>query len=143
MGWKSDWLYGIIFAEFEKAWKQAQKEGKGEYGPASERMIISQYSGYSTEMPHCYGYLVKSWDYNGKSFELYDEPELDSCAEPAIQGMFYKQASGSFAVSENRRAGVITYVFGPRYGRGFLFDVIGQGEKGEIRMNPGSTQWIS
>lgn len=62
MGWKTDWLYQLVFEQFELAWDKAQQEGEGRFGPASARIVVSQFGeGEETGSPGmCKGHLSRS-----------------------------------------------------------------------------------
>lgn len=47
MGWKTDWLYSLIFAEVHRLWDCARRESErmgSDFGPAPGALIISEYS---------------------------------------------------------------------------------------------------
>jgi len=143
MGWKSDWLYHLIINEFRKAWKKAQKEGSGNFGPCSDEMIVYQYSGCDLNNSRCNGECLRAWIFNGDAFEAVSPDRVEKLKKSETQGMFYKQATGQFNISKNRRHVVLEYIFGPRYGRGYVFDVVGQGKKGCLQLKPGNAFWVS
>ena len=148
MGWHSDWLYGLIFAKFRDAWLKAQNEGRGHRDPASADMLISQYGDTQRSecAVRCRGEVLRRWMYCGDDFE--ELPEFKSSPDVnAAHGMFYEHAYGAFNISPDRKIIVLEYGFGPLYGRGFVYDVKGQGargrNKGTLTEKPDAPMWIS
>lgn len=145
MGWKTDWLYHLVFEQFEHAWAKAQKEGESRFGPASARLVISQYNErHEAGSPYyCRGGSSRSWNYAGRHWE--EETSSVECVaeDNAVHGMFYHTALGRFYISEDRKTVIIEYTFGPRYGRGFVFLVKGQGKAAELLPKPDSITWCS
>ncbi len=148
MGWRTDWLYGLIFAEFRAVWAKAQREGHGDHGPAPAEMLISEYreTRCSESAVRCCGGVLRHWQYRGESFEELAEPLEEPDCNP-VRGMFYARASGAFNVSPDRKTVVLEYWFGPRYGRGFVYDVQGQGTfgkgRGQLTDKPNVPMWVS
>lgn len=144
MGWKSDWLYALVLAKFERAWQQAQKQGQGRFGPASADMLISQSaeSDWGKVAVRCCGRVIRRWRYTGCSFEPVPTRTTMPDDNP-ICGMFYEHATGTFHISPDRKTVVLEYTFGPRYGRGFVYVVESQGHTGRLREKPDAPMWIA
>lgn len=146
MGWKSDWLYRIVFAEFEQAWKVAQKQGTGRFGPPSSELVVTQYGGTEASEDQrpigCRGDALRSWRYAGDDWEETTLPDFKTKPNP-IRGMYYERASGNFHISADRKTVVIEHVFGPRYGHGTAFLVHSQGPTAYLSPKPDAIGWVS
>lgn len=142
MGWKSDWLYQLIFKQYELAWAKAQRDGEGHFGPASARLRVCQLPEIDlSSVPLCRGEATRCWLYDGTGW-IIDDSSVPP-AEPTLQGMFFSEARGRFAISEDRKSLVIEFSFGPRYGRGFQYMVRGQGPSAVLAVDPNGTSWCS
>ena len=144
MGWKPDWLYRLVFEHFQRAWDKVQQEGEGRLGPASASLWVTQYSeAHAGASPYfCRGQPVRAWSYVGERWE--EVPAVECVADDnAVHGMFYHKAIGRFHISEDRKTVIIEYTFGPRYGRGFVLAVKGQGKTAELVPKSDSIMWWS
>ena len=132
MGWRSDWLYLLIFQEVEKAWKRATEEGAGRFGPPPTDFLLREMPEADWEHIRCRGDARQQWTYQG------GDPEPAPCdGEDADlgkrRGMFYERGLVEFFINADRKRVLFTYTLGPRYGRGWIFEVVGQGAKGMLR----------
>src|SRR5713101_5209298 len=104
MGWRTDWLYQLIFAEITRLWSRAQRQGtEGRYGPPPEFLRIREYDGADWELPGCLGPVVRAWAYRGTDFAICplieDEPK-----QSRVPGcMFYSRGTVGFHVRPDRR----------------------------------------
>lgn len=144
MGWKSDWLYRLVFQQFEQAWMKAQAEGASRFGPAPESLLVGQHSETIVDgvSPYCRGPIARKWCYAGGDWtEL--ESGRSTSVDHAVRGMFFQTAIGRFCISPDRMTVVIEYVLGPRYGRGFTLTVEGQGDSAVLMPETDSVMWHS
>jgi hypothetical protein len=58
------------------------------------------------------------------------------------RGMFYERGVVEFFIDTDRKRVLFTYTLGPRYGRGMIFRVVGQGTTGRLTPCAGPA-WIS
>jgi hypothetical protein len=143
VGWKSDWLYHIIFREVERVWAHTRREGEGTYGPAPDRFYIQQHSEYtSTSLLLCSGYILRLWSFDGSEFTLLPH-EKSGIYDTTIRGMFYIEGSIRFHITNDRKNVIWNAWFGPRYARGKAFCVIGQGKKATLEKATAFMEWIS
>ena len=144
MGWKSDWLYQLIFDQFERAWSQAQADGESRFGPASTSLLVGEYDKAVGDgsPPYCRGNVVRAWNFAGREWNSEAAAELLR-HNGSTHGMFYHTAMGGFCISADRKTVMIEYRFGPRYGRGFVFIVQGQGDTARLLPKPDSVIWHS
>lgn len=119
MGWQTDWLYQAIFNEYRRAWDKAQQEGRGQFGPASARLIVCEFSDADFERPTCRGDRIRVWTFAGIDFHFVPNAEFEELRSGEITGMFYTTAVAGFHITGDRKRVVLEYCFGPRYGRGF------------------------
>src|SRR5262244_3133916 len=86
MGWKSDWLYRLVFAQFEEAWTTAQKQGAGRFGPPSVQLFVSQFNeagANSDRAPiFCRGTALRTWHYAGHDWDETPLPDLKAKENP-------------------------------------------------------------
>ena len=138
MGWRSGWLHQLVFQEVKKIWQRAKNAGTGKFGPPPDALHICEMSDGDWERPQCSGDALRRWLYQG------DEPELvGDCADVGeLRGMFFQRGIVQFFIDPDRKRVLFTYILGPRYGRGMLFEVGGQGAQGKLTRCPGPA-WIS
>jgi hypothetical protein len=141
MGWQSDWLYQLIFDEVERVWKRARKDGAGRFGPPSTAFLISEMPEADWEHIRCHGDAHRQWTYKG------GDPEPAPCVVYDTdlgeqRGMFYERGVVEFFIDTDRKRVLFTYTLGPRYGRGMIFGVVGQGTKGRLTPCAGPA-WVS
>ena len=138
MGWKTDWLYRLVFQEFSCAWDRAQGEGGDTSGRPPVALHVTEHDDVCPEGPaFCCGEPIRSWDFAGEGWE--EVPLRERTPDDrAVHGMFVRVAVGSFHISEDRKTMAVEYVFGPRYGHGSIFAVRGQGKRAKLVPKPGS-----
>ena len=142
MGWQSDWLYQLVFDEVDRVWHRAIKDGAGRFGPAPTTLLISEMRDADWENARCRGDAHRQWTYQGGQPELVPLAEDGAVDVGEQRGMVYERAAVTFCIDCDRKRIVFNYTLGPRYGRGMVFAVIGQGAKG--RLSPtGGTMWVS
>lgn len=148
MGWRTDWLYRLVFCELTQQWRRAQAAAVGR--PVDDRpdhLLVQQCDRVDVERVLCLAPVRRTWalDANGvrEAGALPLTPGVDgpSPHHSAAPGLFYRQARARFHLTNDRRRVVITSVFGPRYGRGLVFDVHGQGRRG--RLSPCGAGWVA
>jgi hypothetical protein len=143
MGWQSDWLYQLIFDEVETVWGRAIKDGAGQFGPAPTAFIVSEMRDADwEEHPRCRGDAHRQWTFQGGKPETLDRAAGSQIDLGKRRGMFYERGGVWFCIDTDRRRVLFTYTLGPRYGRGMIFDVVGQGAKGKFRPG-GRFVWCS
>jgi hypothetical protein len=151
MGWKSDWLYGLVFQQVAAVWNDCMRTGKGRYGPPPERFLVTECSTANWDMPFCTPPIVRAWHYNdsGVLSQPLPNPEaLFPATAPAHpDSMFFATGDMRFHITPERTLIVFSYLVGPRYGRGRVYRVIGQGTRGTVkgRLDPaeGYNEWVA
>jgi hypothetical protein len=142
MGWRTDWLYRLVFYELTEQWHRAQTAAS-ERPHADERpdhMLVQQCDRVDVERALCIVPVRRTWslDANGvrESGALPLPLDVDgpSPSHAEAPGLFYRQARARFHLTSDRRRVVVTTVFGPRYGRGLVFSVHGQGRRGRLSL---------
>ena len=142
MGWKSDWLYRLVFNYLELAWTTAQRDGECRFGLAPTLLRVTEFFAYTDGQQ--FASLCqpqRCWVYNG--FEWREEEMLERYPVNSVFGMFYIEVRGGFFISADRKKVVIEYRFGPRYGRGGVFVVHGQGTRATLLPKLDSIGWVS
>ena len=143
MGWQSDWLYHLIFGEAAKLWTQAQKEGSGKFGPVPNRFYIQQCAGVDWGQLFCHPPILRVW-----TFDATTEPALIAAVpfptpDRAVCGMFFVDGSVRFHIADDRKRVGWNHFLGPRYGRGKVFRVRGQGQTATLEQDPAFGEWVS
>jgi hypothetical protein len=140
MGWQSDWLYQLVFAEVGRVW--ADIADGSEFGPPPIALVVREMAEADWDGPHCAGEVRRQWLYRGGEPEPVP-PQGESGADVgARRGMFYERGTVAFHVAPDRRRVLFTFTLGPRFGRGLILGVEGQGAGGRLCPGPGP-QWKS
>ena len=144
MGWRTDWLYGLVFREIERIWARARKEGAdGRFGPAPDFLVVRQYAGANWIEPECAPPVLREWVYSGGELEPRPPTDSDKPAPLVRRGMFWDVGAVRFHIAPDRKRVVLTFQIGPLYGRGHAFRVGGQGKTSVLERDPDSRAWIS
>lgn len=142
MGWQSDWLYQLVFDQVKKVWDRAIRDGAGRFGPPPNSLLISQMSDADWEQVRCRGDIRRQWTYQGSEPEPLTRAAGDDTDLGERRGMFYERGAVAFCIDSDRKRVLFTFTLGPRYGRGLIFGVVGQGAKGRLGPSPGP-MWVS
>lgn len=142
MGWRSDWLYHLLFREIERVWNMTRREDQGRYGPAPARFFIEQYSDYTTNILLCSGTLLRVWSFDGSEFTLRSR-DTRLTYDYTVGGMFYHDGIIQFHILTTRKQIIWNSWFGPLYARGMAFRVIGQGKSATLQKDSSFVQWVS
>lgn len=143
MGWRTDWLYRLVFAEVARVWARAQKEGEGRYGPPPDFLLIQQRADADWDQAQCLGPVLREWMYGGADFEPRSPMDADAVPPATRRGMFYDRGCVQFHITADRKKVLFTFQIGPLYGQGMVFRVRGQGKCGAIDQHPDAHGWIS
>ena len=138
MGWKSDWLYDLVFQEVARVWEQSRKESAS-LGPPPSSFRVLEYPKGDWDGPHCRGQVQRAW--------LYDEAglqpaEIDEDHKLVVQNAMYDVGVVHFHIAPSRKQVVFEFVLGPLYGRGRILDVVGQGSRGTLKRSM-NREWVS
>src|SRR5262245_52015040 len=111
MGWRSDWLYQVIFDEVEKVWKRAAKDGAGHFGPPPTGFVIREMLEADWEHIRCGGDVRRQWTYQG------GRPEPAACVADDTdlgeqRGIFYERGVVEFFIDANRKRVLFSYILG-------------------------------
>jgi hypothetical protein len=149
MGWKTDWLHGLIFQEITKL--AAVTGGVlATVGPPPTLFHVLEFSDADWETVHCRGSVKFRWTVtNGELAEV--RPSLltpsdayDLIVPSPIKATYFVEAVFAFHIATDRKRVAFTYYFGPRYAHGQILGVSGQGKTGTLDRNPfGPREWIS
>ncbi len=148
MGWKSDWLYKLIFKEIEAVWLAALREHKTALnrnqhpGKLLERLIVQECENANWNFPGCLDPVIRQWIYDGIGFSLASTDEISAPESHVDQGMFHTTGRIRFHIDSPRKRIVLTYVLGPLHGRGKILQVRGQGKRARLEA-AGGPAWVS
>ena len=138
MGWKSDWLYGLIFKEVAAVWKRSQNED-ATLGPSPFALHVLECAEGDFEGPHSHD-VVRRWIYDQSGLR---PAELDESSERSVQGSMYDIGTVWFHVTTTRKLVCFGFCLGPLYARGHVFEVVGQGARGRLRISGKHVRWVS
>lgn len=95
------------------------------------KLLVVEYMKAVRKTEHFYSKTyVMSWDYHfGK--EIKERLSKDEDDNPTI-GMYFSRARASFYYDLERRKAFVDIHMGPRYGRGFVYDIECKDEKIEL-----------
>jgi hypothetical protein len=146
MGWKSDWLYNLIFREVETLWERARREARDSpelFGPGPTALLVDECSGMDWDQVYCLKPDTRHWVYDGEAFQ----PSADGQRwEPDLttpRHAFFRIGSVRFHVAPDRKRVGLAIILGPLYGRGFVFTVHGQGRTARLVKDQHANWWAS
>jgi len=144
MGWRMDWLYRLIFQQVRFVWEQMHKEGAdGRYGVPPDYLLVQQCREADGNKAHCLSPVLHPWRYEETGLAELSPLEAQPEAPVTIRGMFYTVGVVRFHIAEKRDRVTFEFVLGPRYGRGRVWQVRGQGATGKLIPDTDAVGWIS
>ena len=126
---------------FDKLKKQ-EESYTGKFGRFPETAYI-YYCGSSLQKPTDHfdaSQRLRAWRLSGEGYEQLPDAQQDAQTKP-WSGMYYLTGVFAFCISEDGRTAKINMWLGPRYGRGFVYDV--NDEWGAAFLTNQRTQWAS
>jgi len=145
MEWRTDWLYALIFAEVRRVWYRAQHDavsGGAAFGSAPNLFVVSEYEKGDPSKSRCFAPAKRRWHFRGgDDFGLLDGDVTTVVSGGRPQGMFYDVGRVGFFITEDRRLVVFEYILGPRYARGILLEVEGQGRGARLNPSGEGVRW--
>ena len=143
MSWKSDWLYCLIFKEFEKAWLKAIHLSDSALPVDTFNLFLTEHNtpDFNDEAKKFGRKRVRSWLLTQNGWVETSPTEYVATYE--MIGNLYRWGFARFHICEDRKKVALEYVFGPLYGRSFEMIVSGQGKTGELYHNPNASERIS
>lgn len=139
MGWQTDWLYQLVFQEVADIWQRSRNFNE-QLGAPPTSLRVYEFAQADWDGPHCRGKANRAWQYD-ETAGLQPSEVIDE-QQPTIQGAMYDVGVVRFHIATSRKQVLFEYVLGPRYGRGHIFDVEGQGSRGELKRSM-NRQWVS
>jgi hypothetical protein len=144
MGWRTDWLYQLLFREVMRIWTRAQKEGETALmGPAPDFLLIQQCADADWENALCRTPVLREWIFRGTTIEAQPLSDSQSTPRPVRRKAFFDYGIVCFHVTTDRKRVLWTYQLGPLYGRDEVLRVRGQGKRGSLERVLGSICWTS
>ena len=148
MGWKTDWLYRLVFSEVARLWNRASKEAasspEGGVSPP-DAFFIREFTQGDTKNSRCLPPVRRQWIYRGgESFEQIANIEADKLkADETIRSMFYAIGSIAFHITPDRKQVILVHILGPRYGKACVYLVQGQGSQGRLSPEENAIIWVA
>lgn len=139
VGWRTDWLYRLIFSEVESLWNRIRADREdGLVTP--EYLRIEEMNTARWEAAMCRGSVLKVWKYSDEG--LSDATAMDEpLKRGAPHGRYWQVGLVRFHIAKDRKRVAFEHHLGPRYGRGRVFLVSGEGEAGSLVKT--GTEWVS
>jgi hypothetical protein len=102
-------------------------------GCPPDYLRIEECDGEAWDKAECPGAARRVWIFaDGElKFQRLAPPEQPDAAQR--RGMFYKVGHVQFHIASDRKRLVLTYCVGPRYARGMVLQVVGQGARASTR----------
>jgi hypothetical protein len=144
MGWKTDWLYSLLFRQVEQIWKRVRREAARDpelFGPAPASLCVQECREMDWEQVYCLPPVLREWTCSGVGMEERPPGELPQPVRTDPDGSFYRTGLVQFHIAPDRKRVGMVYVLGPHYGRGGVYRVCGQGSTGRLIAGPNG--WIS
>ncbi|QDU55848.1 hypothetical protein Pan181_20450 [Aeoliella mucimassa] len=94
MGWKSDWLYQLVFSEIESVWQRAQRYDE-QLGPPPEEMRVREFREADWDGPHCKGQVSNQWLCNPNGWEQVEPFDYQA---PTTRKAYYNFGSANFSI---------------------------------------------
>lgn len=142
MGWKSDWLYAVVFKMADAVVDKARNDARQLAKASPITWVLAEYSQADWNFPVCGGPVMRTWTKSQCDWQ--ETPEILDVAPPRskLADFCYPTALISFHVAEDRKRVVLNYSVGPRYAGGRIYRVSGQGIRGKLTPADGPS-WIS
>lgn len=140
MAWQTDWLYQLVFTEVANLWNKLHTSKSG-MGVPPDEFRIEEMSGAAWEVAQCRGRVRKAWTFNAESLQFQSADRKASRDRGTQSGMYWQVGLVQFHVGEDRKRIAFEFVVGPRYGRGMVYRVIGQGKRGRLEQE--GARWVS
>ena len=146
MGWKTDWLFALIFREIQRIWNEANRFAEQiskpeKPQPSLEALRVRQCAGARLGSGFLSPPILREWLFDGADFTELEPTETFlpkrkgkalvpfplSVRNSESRGALFVEGNVSFYITPGRKQCVLTYQLGPRYGRGIVYEVHGQG----------------
>lgn len=111
-------------------------------GPPPTALVVREMAEADWDCPNCVGSVLRQWLYRGGEPELLPLHDRADTDVGELRGQFYERGMVAFHVAPDRRRVLFTFGVGPRYGRGLILRVEGQGSDGRLIPSEGP-QWRS
>lgn len=102
------------------------KEYIEKYGVPPKSVIV-KYHDYFSIRSEKVGNIISSWRVTATEIECINELEYEATTSP-ISGMYYNEGSCLFSINPRLKTCILEGQIGPRYGRGYIYDILGDGE---------------
>lgn len=109
------------------------------YGKVSKLLVVEYMEAVRKTGRFYSKTYVKSWDYR-PGREIEERPSKDDADNP-ISGMYFSRAKATFYYDRERRRAFVEIHMGPRYGRGFVYDM--ENKDGKMELVNEKLAWVS
>ncbi|HEX4128833.1 MAG TPA: hypothetical protein VHZ24_02235 [Pirellulales bacterium] len=127
MGWQSDWLYELIFHEVEIV-REAATRHDAKNGQPPNTCFVSEYTDADWERAMNQGSVKRSWILKRGEPIAESDTACNLGDDSEVDGVFFDKAFVTFHIATDRKRVVFVYFLGPRYARGRILAVQGQGK---------------
>lgn len=146
MGWRTDWLHGLIFTQVRQLWARVRSDAEAHpalLGPAPELFVVRQMADGDPRRSKCLPPVRREWLYRGERFEAAARTRSEASRPATLRTLLYDLGRVDFHITPDRRQVIFVYVLGPRYGRGLVYRAVGQGRGGRLVEADGCAGWTA
>jgi hypothetical protein len=171
MGWKTDWLYVLVFDLVRDLWnsmsrfaeQMTERNGSQPSQPPLDALLVYQCGEADLSRASCRKPILREWVFDGEAFTERDSEEMADPINPhqkrsshhfavllaglpkplEVRGALFVQGMVCFYITADRKHVLFTYQIGPRFGRGSLYSVEGQGQSGRLTLERDAAGWVS
>ena len=120
------------------------KEGAdGQLDVPPDYLLVQQCQKANWNNAICLSPVLCTWRYSETGLRELSPLEAELETPVRARGMFYTSGVVQFHIAEKRDRVIFMFVLGPRYGRGQVWLVQGQGAKGKLCPDPEAREWIA
>lgn len=136
----NDQLIKVILKEFQEMIIElnniSNKEYEEKYGVPPKSVIV-KYHDYFSIRSEKVGNIISSWRVTATGIESIKELECEAMTS-SISGIYYNEGSCLFSINPKLRSCILEWQIGPRYGRGYIYDIL---EDGDYRLQKKDILW--
>jgi hypothetical protein len=146
MGWRTDWLYLLVFREVESTWERAQRDACSSprlFALAPEAVVVQECAAMNFEAAYPQPPVSRQWRYAGTGFEEEPPGKLPEPTRTRDDDGFYRTGLVRFHITSDRKQVGFIVILGPLYGRGCVLKVQGQGKRARLVRDSRFNSWIS
>ena len=144
MGWSSDWLYLLLFNRARDMLAEAKCAAKERSEDGPKVLLAMEYAAWNRELSMTTGDPVWLWSSGDDFSSLLDASIWQSLKKQPrnLSRSIHSIPLFSWFITEDRKQVLICRWIGPLYGNGGWWNVVGQGDSGNL-IQANRRAWIS